>query len=122
MTSSGNAMMIEFRSDCATTAAGWIATWMADYDKPEYEFEFGEAAKFSPNPVKDNLFIIINPILDIDYILVYDAAGRLIDNIYITSKEMSINMRHYKSGLYLFAMYNQKKLIATEKVIRKEAQ
>lgn len=29
VTSSGNALTIEFRSDCATTAAGWIAQWSA---------------------------------------------------------------------------------------------
>lgn len=29
VTSSGNALLLEFRSDCATTAAGWLATWQA---------------------------------------------------------------------------------------------
>ncbi len=29
VTSSGNALLIEFRSDCATTAAGWVARWQA---------------------------------------------------------------------------------------------
>ena len=30
VTSSGNALLVEFRSDCATTAAGWQATWQAN--------------------------------------------------------------------------------------------
>ena len=29
ITSSGNALLIEFRSDCATTAPGWVAYWRA---------------------------------------------------------------------------------------------
>lgn len=29
VTSTGNALLLEFRSDCATTAAGWLATWQA---------------------------------------------------------------------------------------------
>ncbi len=29
ITSSGNALLVEFRSDCATTDAGWIAQWTA---------------------------------------------------------------------------------------------
>ena len=29
VTSSGNALLVEFRSDCATTAAGWVAAWQA---------------------------------------------------------------------------------------------
>ena len=29
ITSSGNAILLEFRSDCATTAAGWLASWQA---------------------------------------------------------------------------------------------
>lgn len=30
VSSSGNALLVEFRSDCATTAAGWKATWKAN--------------------------------------------------------------------------------------------
>lgn len=30
VTSSGNALLVEFRSDCATTAAGWVARWQAE--------------------------------------------------------------------------------------------
>lgn len=30
VTSSGNALLVEFRSDCATTSAGWQAFWQAD--------------------------------------------------------------------------------------------
>ena len=30
VTSSGNALLVEFRSDCATTAAGWLARWQAE--------------------------------------------------------------------------------------------
>lgn len=29
VTSSGNALLVEFRSDCATTAPGWVAQWSA---------------------------------------------------------------------------------------------
>ena len=29
VTSSGNTLLVEFRSDCATTATGWVATWQA---------------------------------------------------------------------------------------------
>ena len=32
VTSSGNALCVEFRSDCATTAGGWRAHWTANYD------------------------------------------------------------------------------------------
>lgn len=30
VTSSGDALLLEFRSDCATTAAGWVARWQAE--------------------------------------------------------------------------------------------
>lgn len=30
----GDKMLIEFRSDCATTAAGWVAQWQADTQEP----------------------------------------------------------------------------------------
>ena len=34
VTSSGNAMCVEFRSDCATTNTGWEATWQVDGTSP----------------------------------------------------------------------------------------
>ena len=30
ITSNGDALLLEFRSDCATTASGWVATWQAE--------------------------------------------------------------------------------------------
>lgn len=33
--SSGNAILIEFRSDCATTASGWTAYWNAIFSEPD---------------------------------------------------------------------------------------
>lgn len=33
ITSSGNVLLVEFRSDCATTASGWIAQWQAIFSE-----------------------------------------------------------------------------------------
>lgn len=37
ITSSGNALTIEFRSDCATTAAGWVANWTTNQPNDDDE-------------------------------------------------------------------------------------
>lgn len=46
ITSSGNALLVEFRSDCATTAAGWVAQWTANLpvtdQQPETEIVWDE--------------------------------------------------------------------------------
>ena len=42
VTSSGSALCVEFRSDCATTAGGWMAHWTANHDgisEPVLEYE-----------------------------------------------------------------------------------
>ena len=39
VTSSGNSLLVEFRSDCATTAAGWVATWQANISEESHSPE-----------------------------------------------------------------------------------
>ena len=39
VTSSSNALLLEFRSDCATTASGWKALWEAEFDAEEVVYD-----------------------------------------------------------------------------------
>ncbi|MBR3710978.1 MAG: N-acetylmuramoyl-L-alanine amidase [Bacteroidales bacterium] len=59
VTSSGNALCVEFRSDCATTAEGWKAHWTADkiphVDTLHIVTE--KHLEIYPNPVQDKLYI-----------------------------------------------------------------
>ena len=59
VTSSGNALCVEFRSDCATTAEGWKAHWTAEkvthVDSIHIVIE--RPLEIYPNPVQDKLYI-----------------------------------------------------------------
>ena len=69
VTSSGNAMCVEFRSDCATTAAGWRAHWTAldnnaadetfDLDQDEWEVAvFDVLGRMVKEPKSPGVYII----------------------------------------------------------------
>jgi N-acetyl-anhydromuramyl-L-alanine amidase AmpD len=51
VTSSGNAILVEFRSDCATTAAGWMATWRSEMTEeiPETDIVWDESQWITEN-------------------------------------------------------------------------
>lgn len=59
VTSSGNAICVEFRSDCATTAEGWKAHWTVEKEThiDPLPIVIGKRLQIYPNPVKDKLYI-----------------------------------------------------------------
>ncbi len=59
VTSSGNAMCVEFRSDCATTTEGWRAHWTADKKPHQYPIPITieKSLEIYPNPVQDKLHV-----------------------------------------------------------------
>ena len=70
VTSSGNALCVEFRSDCATTAGGWQAHWTVnhpvgieedfDFEHDDYEVEMFDifGRKLPENQKHDGIYII----------------------------------------------------------------
>lgn len=57
VTSSGNSICVEFRSDCATTAGGWTAHWSMEHwaSVDTVQVSPPERCEIYPNPVKDVL-------------------------------------------------------------------
>ena len=57
VTSSGNSICVEFRSDCATTAGGWTAHWSMEHwaSIDTVQVSPPERCEIFPNPVKDVL-------------------------------------------------------------------
>ncbi len=94
--SSGNVMCIEFRSDCATNAAGWEAKWEAKFpEPPEPELFVG----VYPNPASD--FVRINADSYVFYdASLFDVCGReVVPNVRFM-KETSIDLRPLRQGVY----------------------
>lgn len=93
---SGNVMCIEFRSDCATNAAGWEAKWEAKFpDPPEPELAVG----VYPNPANDFIRIHVDGQGFYDASL-YDVCGReVVPNVRFV-KETAIDLSSLRQGVY----------------------
>ena len=93
---SGNVMCIEFRSDCATNAAGWEAKWEARFpEPPEPELAVG----VYPNPANDFIRIHVDGQGFYDASL-YDVCGReIVPNVRFV-KETVIDLSSLRQGVY----------------------
>ncbi len=100
VTSSGNTMCLEFRSDCRTTAAGWKATWEAAVpappEPPAPPFQEG----VFPNPVDDVLYVNMEEIA-IHQAALYDMLGRQVTTMVTFINEGQIDTRHLQAGVYV---------------------
>ena len=93
---SGNVMCIEFRSDCATNAAGWEAKWEAKFPEPP---EPEPAVGVYPNPANDLIRIHVDGQGFYDASL-YDVCGReVVPNVRFV-KETAIDLSSLRQGVY----------------------
>lgn len=97
--SSGNVMCVEFRSDCATTASGWEASWKAlvpSVPIPEVEAPKG----LYPNPT-DGKFTICLDSEGFSDVCVYDLYGnQMVPNIRFV-KSVEIDASLWPAGVYI---------------------
>ena len=94
--SSGNVMCVEFRSDCATTAAGWEAKWEAKIpEPPEPEPVIG----VYPNPAESFVKIHVDSPNFYDASL-FDVCGReIVSNVRFV-EEATIDISMLRQGVY----------------------
>lgn len=96
---SGNVMCIEFRSDCATNAAGWEAKWEAKFpEPPEPEPAFG----VYPNPANDFIRIVVDEYC-FYFVSVYDVLGREVLPSVSFVKETAIDLSPLRQGVYFLS-------------------
>ena len=97
--SSGNVMCVEFRSDCATTASGWEASWKAlvpSVPIPEVEAPKG----LYPNPT-DGKFTICMDSEGFTDVSIYDLYGnQMVMNIRFV-KSVEIDASLWPAGVYI---------------------
>lgn len=95
--SSGNVMCIEFRSDCATTEAGWQASWRAVFPTPpEPEIEAG----VFPNPI-DGVFTVKSDLEGFTDLVVFDVFGNKILPLTRFYKSFDIDASNWAAGIYI---------------------
>ena len=100
VTTSGNAMCLEFRSDCATSAEGWRAHWSVGTPQlvdtipmiPQPCFEI------YPNPVGDALTIRFDE-LGFHDISISDITGRIVYKCRLL-KDVTIDVSQWPRGVY----------------------
>lgn len=102
VTSTGNTMCIEFRSDCATTAAGWKATWQAKSKLiPVQHAEKGIAY---PNPVENTLTIDLSDEEEtptVHHAVIYNLDGQPVSQEVTFIRKTQIDLRHLSKGVYI---------------------
>ena len=100
VTSSGNALCVEFRSDCLTTAGGWRAHWTASTPahvdtimvKPE------KCLEIYPNPVGDILTLEFQEEGFHD-VTITDATGRVVYQQRILTNT-TVDVSYWSKGVY----------------------
>lgn len=99
--SSGNALCVEFRSDCATTAGGWRAHWTVG--QPTHVdtimVEPPQRGMVYPNPVGDCLQLHFREKGFYD-VTVYNLSGMLLYRERVLDKAM-IDVSHLAQGTYV---------------------
>ncbi len=102
----GGAVLIEFRTDCATTAPGYDISWNSSIITG-IENSNNLAFTVYPNPVKENLQIEFNEKINGELIL-RDITGR---EVMIQSlnqiKKLSISVEALSQGVYFISYKNQ---------------
>ena len=96
---SGNAMCVEFRSDCLTTDTGWEAEWTAVMPTPvEPEIPEFEPGLF-PNPT-DGKFTVKSDREGFTDVVVYDLYGNKVTSVRFL-KSVEIDASNWASGIYV---------------------
>jgi len=124
VTSSGNAMCVEFRSDCATTSTGWEASWQVvgtapidpddpddpvdpvDPDDPEDPEDPDEPAApvlvscVTPNPTYDK-FKVQSDKEGFSDVVVFDMLGNRMIPVTRFVREIEIDASTWPAGVYV---------------------
>jgi N-acetyl-anhydromuramyl-L-alanine amidase AmpD len=118
VTSTGPALCIEFRSDCATTETGWAATWTGNTITGIASNMGDNAVKIFPNPFSSSLNVTTDN-GNVDIVL-YDMLGREVINERNASSvnhSATINTQSLPNGVY-FVRVTGTELSYTEKVVK----
>lgn len=101
VTSSGNTLCVEFRSDCATTSDGWRATWRVSHVGTQ-ELETACSMSVTPNPAENSM--TVTPPDETEYVVnVVDGLGRNVFEITINSP-VTIDVSQWPRGLYMLQL------------------
>ncbi len=119
VTSTGPALCIEFRSDCATTETGWAATWTANGLPTGIASNMNSnAVSVFPNPFTSALNVTTdNGAVDIS---LFDMLGREVvseRNANSVSHSVALNTQALPSGVYILKVTGTE-LSYTEKVVK----
>ena len=108
---SGNAMCLEFRSDCATNALGWQAAWNAELpEPPEPEPEPG----VYPNPANDKV-TVHSESLGFTDVVIFDLLGNRMIPLIRFYKSVEIDISSWTPGVYVV---NYGKPVQMEKTVK----
>ena len=94
----GGSVLIEFRTDCATTAAGFDISWNAVVTGVNNIVE--NSFKVYPNPTKDQLTVQFNAIKTGEIIITDIPGKRVLEKSFNTTQKISISVSKIANGIY----------------------
>jgi N-acetyl-anhydromuramyl-L-alanine amidase AmpD len=100
------AVLIEFRSDCATTNPGYDISWNASINTNLNELN-ASIVSYYPNPVKGNVTIEFNE-HQTGTLLIRDVAGKTVAKQQVNnSLQQSVSLQGLAQGMYFLEFNNQ---------------
>jgi N-acetyl-anhydromuramyl-L-alanine amidase AmpD len=95
----GGSVLVEFRTDCATTSAGFDIAWNAVITGVnELEEDY---FNLYPNPVKDQLILQFSAV-NSGSVLITDITGKLVkEKSFNSTKKLTISVNEISNGVYL---------------------
>ncbi len=108
--SSGNSLLLEFRSDCGTVAPGWVA----NYTSTQLGIDNlnDESIVLFPNPATDQL-MITNASQDV-VVEIIDLTGRTC----LRSSNSILDVAHLASGKYLVHLQSNNQIVVKSLIIK----
>ncbi|MFC6876688.1 M43 family zinc metalloprotease [Flavobacterium myungsuense] len=90
------------------------------YKNSQYteEVNYAKAISIYPNPVSDN-FTISSPDISIDKVEIYNTIGQLVKVQKLIGSESVVSIENLSAGLYNIKIYNNGKLLKSNKIIKK---
>ena len=116
VSSSGNVMLIEFRSDCHDTAAGWHSTWSA-VDSDGVEDVKNQLVAIFPNPASQS-FRLELPNGTIASASVMDVCGREVATVAEFATSTLVDVSMLNAGVYYVMCFVNNSTIRMAKFVK----
>lgn len=114
ITSTGGAIILEFRSDCATTDPGWDISWTSTPIVAGINANTEPEFNLFPNPAGNSFHIMTSAS---GMVQIFNTQGKLVLTQPVNSNETFISIEHLESGSY-FVQFSTNLGVGTKRLLK----